>query len=202
MITFTEVTILYSFQNVFYVNTFYFRFIIKHKIMRCHFFRSKIFHFYSVHFTEPPFLLVVLGPTIHHPNFILEAYGPPLLLYIIFIGSNAFIQFVPMSIPTSIMSSNITLEFDFKYSYLLILSGVAIIFIPFYWQTILQYATLSILWVFPFCNQWQIWSVRQLLQYLLIFHQLMSADSVLFSVWYAKIFSYFIFNEWPLTAVV
>ena len=88
------------------------------------------------HFTEPSSLLVVNGPTIHHPYFALYGFGAPFLLDIISIGSNPFMQFAPICIPTSILSIwVITLENGFKYSYLLVLSSLAIS--SLYWQTIL-----------------------------------------------------------------
>ena len=79
------------------------------------------------HFTESSLLHVGIDFTIYHPKFVLHAYGPPLILKIISIGSNAFLQFALISIPTSILPTwVIPLEICFRYSYILILSDVAI----------------------------------------------------------------------------
>ena len=120
--------------------------------------------FFSIlwHFTESSLLLVGTDFTIYHPKFVLHAYGPPLLLEIISIGFNAFLQFALISIPTSILPIwVIPLEICFRYSYLLILSDVAISFLStgkqFFEHPL---ATLSVPLVFPFWNQLQIQSIH------------------------------------------
>ena len=51
------------------------------------------------------FFVPLTGPTTHHPNLVLNAYGPPFLPCSTWIGSSAFVQFAPMGSPTDIFSS-------------------------------------------------------------------------------------------------
>ena len=68
-----------------------------------------------------------IGLTIHQPNLVLYAYGPPPSLCMICIGSNAFMQFAPIRRPTG-TSSLCTISFDVgvRCFHSLILAGVAI----------------------------------------------------------------------------